>query len=191
MKKNNSGIAAIKSGGSGGARQFVTSSGAVVLHVDDDPNDTALLEAARCKAGVQFRLENVCDGEQAMAYLNGGAPYQNRISHPFPTLVLLDLKMPRATGFEILKWIRNHVNCKNLPVVVLSGSELHEDIQQACSMGANSYLVKPLGFEALVKLVKQIAAIWLVPRPPRISSVALDEREGRDYYLMSGHTPKN
>jgi CheY-like chemotaxis protein len=191
MRKNNSANAAIRGGSSGGARRLATSSGATVLHVDDDPNDTALLEAARCKAGVQFRLENLCDGEQAMAYLNGMGPYANRINHPFPTLVLLDLKMPRATGFEILKWIRNHPGCNNLPVVVLSGSELHEDIRRAYLMGANSYLVKPLGFEALVKLVKDIAAIWLVPRPPKFPSARLDEREGSKYHVLPGQAPKN
>jgi CheY-like chemotaxis protein len=190
MKKTDSANATIMRGGSGGARQLAASSGATVLHVDDDPNDTALLEAARCKAEVQFRLENVCDGEQAMAYLNGMEPYANRINHPFPTLVLLDLKMPRATGFEILKWIRNHANCKSLSVVVLSGSELQEDIRQAYSMGANSYLVKPLGFEALVKLVKNIAEVWLAPRPPKLSSVPLDERDGSKHYVLSGQTPK-
>ena len=191
MKKIDSANATITRGGSGGARQLAAASGATVLHVDDDPNDTALLEAARCKAGVQFRLENVCGGEQAMAYLNGLEPYANRINHPFPSLVLLDLKMPRATGFEILRWIRNHAKCKSLSVVVLSGSELQEDIRQAYSMGANSYLVKPLGFEALVKLVKNIAEVWLGPRPPKISSAPLREPDRRGYYVGSEQTPKN
>ena len=191
MNKTDSANAAITRGGSGGARQFNRSRGATVLHVDDDPNDTALLEAAKRKAGVEFRLENVCDGEQALAYLNGLGKYANRINHPFPTLILLDLKMPRATGFEVLKWIRNHPQCKNLPVVVLSGSELHEDIRRAYLMGANSYLVKPLGFEALVKLVKNIAAIWLVPQPARMSSAAVDDRDAAKYYSWSGLAPKN
>ena len=135
-----------------------------VLHVDDDSNDTALLEAARRKAGVEFRLENVGDGDQAVAYLSGSGPYANRNNHPWPDLILLDLKMPRATGFEILKWIRNRADCKNVPVVVLSGSELQEDMRQAYRLGANSYLVKPLGFDALVNLVKSFTKNWLVPR---------------------------
>lgn len=170
------------SGGSGGARQFSASSGATVLHVDDDPNDTALLEAARRKAEIEFHLENVGDGDQAMAYLNGLGPYANRTSHPWPTLILLDLKMPRATGFEILRWIRNRPDCKELPVVVLSGSELQEDIRQAYLMGANSYLVKPLGFEALVKLVKNFTAAWLERRPRVMSSIAMDTRKSLERY---------
>jgi CheY-like chemotaxis protein len=164
MKKTSSETPARTHGGSGAARQVATLSGLTVLHVDDDPNDTALLEAARRKAGVDFRLENVGDGDQAIAYLSGLGKYANRASHPWPTLVLLDLKMPRATGFEILRWIRNHPDCKTLPVVVLSGSELQEDMRQAYLMGANSYLVKPLGFDALVTLVKSFTSVWLAPR---------------------------
>lgn len=189
MKKTDN--AAITRGGSGGARQFDRPSGATVLHVDDDPNDTTLLEAARRKSGVQFRLENVCDGDQAIAYLNGLGEYANRIKYPFPTLILLDLKMPRATGFEILRWIRNHPECGNLPVIVLSGSELNEDIQKAYRLGANSYLVKPLGFEALVKLVKNIAAIWLVPHPPKVSPATLNEGGAGNYYALAGQRPGN
>jgi CheY-like chemotaxis protein len=167
--------------GSGGAR-FTNLSGATVLHVDDDPNDTALLEAARRKAEIEFRLENVSDGDQAMAYLNGSGPFANRVRHPWPTLVLLDLKMPRATGFEILRWIRSRPECKELPVVVLSGSELQEDIRQAYSMGADSYLVKPLGFEALVQLVRNITSAWLAPRPRRLSIIPPAHRNKSEWY---------
>jgi CheY-like chemotaxis protein len=181
MKKSNSPNPALTLGGSGGARQFAISSGATVLHVDDDPNDTALLEAARRKAEIEFHLENVSDGDQAMAYLNGSGPYANRASHPWPTLILLDLKMPRATGFEILRWIRNRPDCKELSVVVLSGSELQEDIRQAYLLGANSYLVKPLGFEALVQLVRNITSVWLAPRPGKLSVLTVANRNRRQW----------
>ena len=132
-----------------------------VLHIDDDPNDTELLRAATRRAEVRFDLQNVEDGEQAMAYLNGLPPYDVRLRYPLPALILLDLKMPRATGFELLKWIRKHPELGTVPIVVLSGSQLHEDIRQAYAFGANSYLIKPLGFEALVDLVKDVKAVWL------------------------------
>jgi len=132
-----------------------------VLHIDDDPNDTELLRAATRRADAHFDLQNVEDGEQAMAYLNGVAPYADRVRYPLPALILLDLKMPRATGFELLKWIRKHPEIGAVPVVILSGSELHEDIRQAYAFGANSYLIKPLGFEALVDLVRDVKAVWL------------------------------
>ena len=182
MKKTNSPNPASTPGGSGGARQLATSFGVTVLHVDDDPNDTALLEAARRKAELEFRLENVSDGDQAMAYLKGSAPYANRMTHPWPRLILLDLKMPRATGFEIWRWIRNRPDCKELPVVVLSGSELQEDIRQAYSLGANSYLVKPLGFEALVELLKNITSVWLSPRPKRLPIMSSANRRAAHWH---------
>jgi CheY-like chemotaxis protein len=74
--------------------------------------------------------------------------------------------MPKATGLEILKWIRNHSVVKHLPVIVLSGSELQEDMQQAYAVGANSYLVKPPSFDSLVKLVKNIGA--QLPMAPKL-----------------------
>jgi CheY-like chemotaxis protein len=139
-----------------GSRNQVT-----VLHVDDDPNDTALLQAASRKADVGFKLQNVEDGEHAIAYLSGTGPYSDRARHRMPVLVLLDLKMPRATGFEILKWIRGNPALNRLPIIVLSGSELQSDIKKAYTAGANSYLVKPLGFEALVELIRNINQVWL------------------------------
>jgi CheY-like chemotaxis protein len=129
--------------------------------VDDDPNDTALLQAASRKAQVSFDIQNVEDGEQAIAYLSGMGRFANRERFPKPALVLLDLKMPRATGFEILRWIREQPTLKNLQVIVLSGSELQSDIKEAYSAGANSYLVKPIGFDALVTLVRSINVVWL------------------------------
>jgi CheY-like chemotaxis protein len=157
-------------GGSGGAhaapdRVFT------VLHIDDDPNDLELLRAAARRARAHFNLQNVEDGEKAIAYLNGIGVYADRICYPMPALILLDIKMPRATGLEMLKWIRQHPELGHLPVVVLSGSELHEDIRQAYAIGANSYLIKPLGFEALVDLVKDIRAVWLADHqiPQRLS----------------------
>jgi len=132
-----------------------------VLHIDDDPNDTTLLQAATRKAGLNLALRNVEDFEQAIEYLGGKGEYGDRSAHPLPKLILLDLKMPRATGFEVLRWIRSNVSLTNIPVIVLSGSELQDDVRRAYLGGANSYLVKPLGFEALVELVRNIHIVWL------------------------------
>lgn len=136
-----------------------------VLHIDDDPNDTTLLQAAARRAGAQFVLFNVQDGEQAIAYLSGCGEYSDRRTFPLPKLIVLDLKMPRATGFEILKWIRDHPELGDLPVMVLSGSDVNEDIRQAYGSGANTYVIKPLSFEALVSLAQSIDAVWLNSAP--------------------------
>src|SRR5690349_21685109 len=159
MKKTDPAKNGSHPGGSGGAHSLCNSS--VVLHIDDDPNDTVLLEAAARKAKVSFLLQNVPDGEAAIAYLSGSGVYADRLRYPIPALILLDLKMPRATGFEVLQWIRAHADLGQIPVVILSGSELQQDIQQAYSTGANSYLVKPIGFDALVILVKSLNSLWI------------------------------
>lgn len=132
-----------------------------VLHIDDDPNDTELLRAAARRAQAAFILHNAEDTEQAIAYLSGKGIYADRQTYAVPELILLDLKMPRSTGFEVLRWIRNHPHLHAVPVVILSGSELQADVQAAYAGGANSYLVKPLGFEELVALVRNISAMWL------------------------------
>jgi len=129
-----------------------------VLHVDDDPNDTTLLQVACAKAAVDFQLQNIGDGMEVMDYLSGAGKYADRARYEIPDLVLLDLKMPRATGWDILSWIRGHALLKDLPVIVLSGSELQEDRARAYAVGANSYLVKPPNFNSLVSMVKDIGA---------------------------------
>jgi CheY-like chemotaxis protein len=149
------------SGGSGGARSLAGARQVTVLHIDDDPNDSELFRAATTRAGVSFVLQNVQDGEQAIAYLSGEGVYSDRKLYPLPSLIILDLKLPRATGFEILQWIRSQPAITDIPVVVLSGSELQDDKHRAVSDGANSYHVKPLGFEALVCLVKDLNLSWL------------------------------
>lgn len=132
-----------------------------VLHIDDDPNDTTLLQAATRKAGLNLALKNAEDFEKAIDYLSGKGAYADRSAHPLPRLILLDLKMPRATGFEVLRWIRGNPSLAQIPVIVLSGSELQDDVRRAYVGGANSYLVKPLGFDALVELVRNIYTVWL------------------------------
>jgi CheY-like chemotaxis protein len=137
-----------------------------VLHVDDDPNDTTLLQVACAKAAVDFQLQNIGDGTEVMDYLSGAGKYADRTLYDIPDLVLLDLKMPRATGWEILAWIRAHARLKDLPVIVLSGSELQEDRQRAYEIGANSYLVKPPNFTSIVSMVKEIGAhLPALPHP--------------------------
>jgi len=146
-----------------------------VLHIDDDPNDSELFQAAVLRAKARFLVQNVPDGEQAMAYLSGRGQYNDRKRFPLPTLVLLDLKMPRATGFDVLRWIRGHPEVGSVPVVVFSGSELKDDIQRAYAGGADSYLVKPIGFNALIELVKSIEVSWMARQGSRSASLTLPE----------------
>src|SRR5579885_2359607 len=127
-----------------------------VLHIDDDPNDVMLFAHACHKAGVSFDLHAVHDGDDAIAYLSGTGAFADRSRHPFPQLVLLDLKMPRVNGFDVLGWIRSQEELKKLPVVVLTSSNHETDVKHAHKLGANTYLVKPVGFDSLVELARTI-----------------------------------
>ena len=132
-----------------------------VLYVEDNADDFLLFKLASRKCGTPFSLQHAADGEQAVAYLSGAEDYADREEHPFPDLVLLDLKMPRLDGFEVLQWIRTNPVTKTLPVVVLAGSSFRADVRRALELGANSYAVKPSDFEALQVLIDQIADVWL------------------------------
>lgn len=132
-----------------------------VLHVEDDSNDVLLFQHACQKAGVPLSLQNVTDGDEAIAYLEGSAKFKNRQEHPLPRLVLLDLKMPRISGFEVLLWMRKDEKFRGLPVVVLTSSNHAADVERAYQVGANSYLVKPVDFNGLVEMAKSIHQYWL------------------------------
>ena len=139
----------------------MTMSLATLLHIEDDPNDVLLFQHACQKAGVLCDVQVAADGDEAVAYLSGLGKYGDRNRFPSPQLVLLDLKMPRFNGIEALGWIRNSEKLKRLPVVVLSSSNHGVDINRAYDAGANSYLVKPVDFNALVEIARSIVNYWL------------------------------
>lgn len=134
---------------------------AVVLLAEDREDDIFLIRKAFATAGLSNPLYVVNDGEQAIAYLMGDGPFSNRAEYPLPDIILLDLKMPRLDGFEVLTWIRRQPGIRGLPVVVLTSSEELRDVNRAYSLGANSFLVKPLDFENSVALVKMVEKYWI------------------------------
>ena len=140
---------------------WVNMSQATILHVEDDANDVLLFEHACRKAGLNVNLQAVADGEQALAYLKGGEKFEDRNEHPFPTLVVLDLKLPCVNGFEVLASMRNEQELRRLPVIILTSSSQPEDVKRAYDLGANSFLVKPVAFDALVELARSIQQYWL------------------------------
>jgi CheY-like chemotaxis protein len=129
----------------------------VILLVDDDDGYALLMPLAFKKAQLEVSLQCVGDGAQAIEYLRGDGKYADRRLFPFPSLVLLDLKMPRINGFEVLEWKRVEPGIKSLPVVVWSSSELPEDIEKATYLGACSYIVKS---EDLVGIAKSLELFW-------------------------------
>jgi CheY-like chemotaxis protein len=131
-----------------------------ILHVEDDPNDVLLVQRALKKTAAPAAILSVSDGDRALSYLAGSQEFANREQFPFPQLVLLDLKMPRKSGLEVLAWIREQPTLKRLLVVVFTSSKHDQDINRAYELGANSYLVKPVGFEELVTTMKEIHHYW-------------------------------
>jgi CheY-like chemotaxis protein len=133
-----------------------------ILLVEDDENDVLLFQRAFSRAGLVNPLQVVRHGDDAVAYIEGTGEFADRDAHPLPVLVLLDLKLPRRTGLEVLQWVKERSGLKRIPIVVLTSSKNDEDINRAYELGANSYVVKPVSFETLLELVKSLELYWLV-----------------------------
>jgi CheY-like chemotaxis protein len=128
----------------------------VILLVDDDPHDVVLIRLAFRKIGIIDTIQLVKNGTEAMWYIKGEGIYSNRNQFPPPTLMLLDLKMPQTSGFEVLEWVRKDASLDQLVVVVMSSSRQEHDVQRAYALGANLYLVKPSKFSELVKMMDSL-----------------------------------
>ena len=134
---------------------------AVILLAEDRDDDITIIKKAFAKASVLNPLHVVKNGEEAIAYLEGEGKYANRAEYPLPELMLLDLKMPRIDGFEVLKWVRQQPGLATLRVVVLTSSDAIRDVNVAYSLGANSFMVKPMDFEDVTHMSKFLISYWL------------------------------
>lgn len=131
-----------------------------ILMAEDDDEDFMLTADALHEARVLNTLYRVKDGEELMEYLLLKGKYPSRAEAPLPSLILLDLNMPRKDGREALKEIETHPALRKIPVVVLTTSEAKEDISRCYEIGANSYITKPVSFEGLVKALKSLGQYW-------------------------------
>lgn len=132
-----------------------------VLFADDDPNDRYLMLQAWKEAGIKHRIVEVDDGEEVIAYLSGTGKFSDRTRYPAPCLAILDLNMPRKSGFETLQWIRHSQAWSLLPVLILSASAHPREVTVAYQMGAYAYLTKPSRAAELIDLVTAINTFWL------------------------------
>ena len=130
--------------------------GSVILMVEDDENDILLLQRALKKEGVTLPIQVVTDGLTAIEYLEGKGEYSDRQKYPLPCLVLLDLKLPRKNGLEVLSWVRRHEDLKDLPVYMLSSSGQDKDRSEAERHGVEVYRVKPVSLEELLQVAREI-----------------------------------
>ncbi len=139
---------------------------AVILLVEDSSDDVALVLRTFEKGSVPNPVKVLHHAAEAKAYLAGEGPYADRVAHPFPRLLLLDLTLPGMDGFELLRWIRQEFRPRELRVVVLTGSVHLEDARKAYEMGADSFLMKPLEFQNAVEIGKCLRESWLEePKP--------------------------
>lgn len=148
----------------------------LILLVDDNENDRVLMERILRKQGVANPILQFSDGEEALHYLAGNAPYEDRAENPLPVILLLDLKMPRRNGFEVLQWMRDHPEATCITFVV---SELHalSDINRAYQLGANSFLSKPLDETEIRECLRNHPKCWDF-KDPRIISAPMASVDG-------------
>ena len=148
----------------------VVKSGTVLL-VEDNPDDVFFIKWAFKKARLDLTLTVVSDGRDAVDYLQGNPPYGDRVAYPLPTLIILDLRLPGMHGLEVLRWIRSHPAFQRLPITILTGSVIREELNRAYDLGANSFLLKPLSLVDLKNTLQQLAAFWFhAAQLPQIES---------------------
>jgi CheY-like chemotaxis protein len=132
-----------------------------ILVVEDNEDDQQFIRRALRAAPTPATVTTVRDGDEAIAYFSGDTPFEDRLRYPVPSIVLLDLKLPRRTGLEVLRWMREHALTASLPVIVLSSSEGQAELNRAYELGVSTYLIKPEGFRHL------LATVWGTLPPAR------------------------
>jgi CheY-like chemotaxis protein len=146
-----------------------------ILLAEDDENDVILLERAFGKAEIKSPLFVVRDGEEAIRYLSGSGSFSDRKEHPLPALLILDIKMPKTTGMDVLRWLRKQPVLNSLPALVMSSSAMPHDVERAYQLGANAFVVKPSSNEERVRLAINIKGFWLgFNRPPVVCTEGLE-----------------
>jgi two-component system response regulator len=139
-----------------------------ILLVEDNPSDAELTIRALRKNNIINKLLHLQDGEEALEYIFATGEHTDRNIDEIPKVILLDLKMPKISGLEVLKKIKSDERTKIIPVVLLTSSKEENDIIEGYKLGVNSYIVKPVEFDNFVKAVSDIGLYWLlVNQPPK------------------------
>jgi CheY-like chemotaxis protein len=152
----------------------------VILAAEDDPNDLELLRHVIGETGVEVNFQSADDGEQLVNYLRGEGKFSDRDAYPVPDIVVLDLKMPRMNGFEVLQWLRQEPGLARIPTVVLSGSGLESDIEEAYRLGANTYFTKPGQLAELRKIIGALIDYWRRSQRPIINAPSDGQHQQAD-----------
>jgi CheY-like chemotaxis protein len=132
-----------------------------ILQVEDDPNDVLLLRYAFERAAITAQLQTVTDGEEAIEYLGGVGRYRDRKQFPLPSLVLLDMELPKVSGMEVLQWVRTQPALRRLVIIMFSSSHLRHQISFAFDLGVNSFVVKPRDAKGRIEFARALKEWWL------------------------------
>jgi CheY-like chemotaxis protein len=126
----------------------------IILHVEDEWDDQFMLQRTLKKEAVDLDLRVANHGDEAVEYLSGKGKFADRGAYPLPALILMDIKMPRRSGLEVLQWLRNDSGCKGIPVIMVSSSPLQADMNRAYELGVNAYLIKPLAYLQVAEMLR-------------------------------------
>ena len=137
-----------------------------ILLVEDNPNDVELTLRALKKHNITNRVHVVKDGAEGLEYIFATGAYAHRKIEDHPRVILLDLKLPKVDGIDVLRQIKSDERTKMIPVVVLTSSKEERDLAESYKLGANSYVTKPVGFESFVKAVSELGLYWLLLNQP-------------------------
>ena len=142
-----------------------------ILLVEDNPTDLELALRVFKKHQLAYRIEVARDGAEALDFLFGTGPHADRGSIQIPKVILLDLKLPKIGGLEVLRRIKGDPRTRTIPVVVLTSSREEKDLMESYHLGVNSYIVKPVDFDQFSNCLKEIGMYWLLSNaPPRINA---------------------
>ena len=138
---------------------------------EDDEDYALLLQRALGEIGAKNPVRILNDGEEVIDYLQGVGKYSDRRSNPFPSVLFLDIKMPRANGFDVLRWVRKHPEYLVMPTMIFSSSNYEKDIRTAYELGANAYFVKPASYTDLIAMLRAAHDFWAwCAKPPALAS---------------------
>lgn len=133
-----------------------------ILLVEDNPSDAELTMRALKKHQVLNKIYHVTDGEEAINFIYRKGEFIDREKGGLPRLIILDLKLPKVSGLEVLKILKSDPQTKTIPIVIMTSSREERDLVESYSLGVNSYVVKPVGFEDFVKVVSELGLYWMV-----------------------------
>ena len=137
-----------------------------ILLIEDNPSDIELTRRALDRSRVSNELVVVQDGQEALDYLFGSGPYAGRDAAALPGVALLDLKLPKVPGLEVLRAIRDDPRTRRLPVVILTSSNEEQDVSCCYDLGVNSYIQKPVDFERFAEAIRTLGSYWLMLNEP-------------------------